>query len=143
MRRLAITVLAVIIAAFRLVRRRRKDTGEVSAREVIAARLSQIREVGGLAPKGAEPEVPGGDPGPAVRDAQAAWLRDQEFITADSVIATAQKARAEITHCGAAEVRRLLDGLQREADTHPEGLPGHVVASARLRFDELMRANLQ
>jgi hypothetical protein len=142
-RRVAIILLAVIIAAFRLVRRRK----HVSAREIVESRLSVIaernREGGGLAPKGAEPEVQGGDPGPAVRDAQAAWLWDQELITADSVIATAQKARAAITHAGAVEARALLDDLQQQAANHPEGVPGYLVAAGRVRFDELLRRNVQ
>jgi hypothetical protein len=142
-RRLAITLLAVIIVAFRLGRRRK----QVSAREIVESRLSviaeRIREGGGLAPKGAEPEVQDGDPGPAVRDAQAAWLWDQELITTDSVITVVQGVRATITHAGAVEARALLDDLQQQAANHPEGVPGYLVAAGRVRFDELMRRNIQ
>jgi hypothetical protein len=130
-RRVAITLLAVVIAAFRLGRRRRGRPVEVSAREIIAARLSQIREVGG------EPD------GRAVAVDQAAWARRQELIAADSVIAVVQGARSTIVHAGAAEARAVLDDLQRVAAAHPEGLPGHIVANARLQFDELMRRNIQ
>jgi hypothetical protein len=124
-RRAAITLLAVMIAAYRIGWRRRVMPAEVSAREIIAA-----REVGG-------------DPGPAVRDSQAAWLRDQELITADSVVSVVQLARGSITHAGAADARAVLDDLQRQAADHPEGVPGYVVAAGRVRFDELMRGNLQ
>lgn len=79
----------------------------------------------------------------AKRDAQAEWARGQELITADSILTAVQGVRATITHAGAAEARAVLDSLQKEAADHPEGVPGHVVASARLRFDELMRANVQ
>jgi hypothetical protein len=126
-RRVAITLLAVIIAAFRLMRRRK----QVSAREIVAARLSQIREVGG------EPD------GRAVAVDQAAWARRQELIAADSVIAVVQGARSTIVHAGAAEARAVLDDLQRVAAAHPEGLPGHIVADARLKFDALMRKTIQ
>jgi hypothetical protein len=130
-RRVAITLLAVIIAAFRLVRRRE----QVSAREIVESRLSviaeRIREAGDDAHCR------------AVRDAQAAWLWDQELITADSVIATAQKARAAITHAGVVEARALLDDLQQQAANHPEGVPGYLVAAGRVRFDELLRRNVQ
>ncbi len=78
-----------------------------------------------------------------MRDAQAAWAREQERITSDSILKVVQGVRAMITHAGAAEARAVLDDLQREAAAHPEGLPGHVVASARIRFDELMRSNVQ
>jgi hypothetical protein len=37
----------------------------------------------------------------------------------------------------------VLDDLQRVAAAHPEGLPGHIVANARLQFDDLMRRNIQ
>jgi hypothetical protein len=78
-----------------------------------------------------------------VRDSQAAWLRDQELITADSLVSVVQLARGSITHAGAPLARALLDDLQQQAAAHPEGLPGPLVAGARLRFDELMRSNLQ
>jgi hypothetical protein len=130
-RRLAITLLAVIIAAFRLVRRRK----QVSAREIVESRLSVI----------AERIREGGDDAHcrAVRDAQAAWAREQELITSDSIIATVQGVRATIIHAGAAEARAVLDDLQLQAIAHPEGVPGHVVANARLQFDEFMRRNVQ
>jgi hypothetical protein len=133
-RRMAITILAVFIAAFRIVRRRRPPAPEVSARELIASRLAEISECTRAA----------GDPdGTRLRDAQAAWARAQERITAESVLKVVQDIRGDITHCGAAEARAVLDDLQREAAAHPEGVPGPIVASARLRFDEIMRANLQ
>jgi len=78
-----------------------------------------------------------------VRDAQAAWARDQERIDAASVIAVVQGARSTIVHAGAAEARAVLDDLQRVAAAHPEGLPGHIVANARLKFDALMRKTIQ
>jgi hypothetical protein len=130
-RRVAITLLAVIIAAFRLMRRRK----QVSAREIVENRLSviaeRIREAGDDAHCR------------AVRDAQAAWARDQERIDAASVIAVVQGARSTIVHAGAAEARAVLDDLQRVAAAHPEGLPGHIVADARLKFDALMRKTIQ
>jgi hypothetical protein len=79
----------------------------------------------------------------AVRDFQAEWLRDRQLITSDSVLATVQVARTSIRHVGGEEARAVLDDLQRQAAEHPEGVPGHVVANARLRFDELMRSNVQ
>jgi hypothetical protein len=79
----------------------------------------------------------------ALRDAQAAWLRDQELITADSVVSVVQLARGSITHAGAPLARALLDDLQQQAATHPEGVPGYLVANARMKFDELMRRNIQ
>jgi hypothetical protein len=79
----------------------------------------------------------------AVRDFQAEWLRDRQLITSDSVLATVQVARTSITHVGGEEVHAVLDDLQRQAAEHPEGVPGHVVANARLRFDELMRSSVQ
>jgi hypothetical protein len=79
----------------------------------------------------------------AVRDFQAQWLRDRQLITSDSVLATVQVARASITHVGDGGARAVLDDLQRQAHEHPEGVPGDVVANARLEFDRLMRANLQ
>jgi hypothetical protein len=135
-RRAAVTVLAVVIAAFHLARRRRhrRLVDTASARELVETRLSTI----------SERIREGGDPDDnRVRDAQAAWARDQERITADSVIAVVQRVRASIAHAGAAEARRVLDDLERQASDHPEGVPGPVVAAARLRFDELMRTNLQ
>jgi hypothetical protein len=108
---------------------------EVSARELIKSRLAILSE---------RIREGGGDPdGRAVRDAQAAWADEQERITSDSVIATVQGVRATITHVGQAEARAVLDDLQRQASAHPEGVPGHAVAHARLQFDELMRRNIQ
>ena len=65
------------------------------------------------------------------------------LMTSESVMRTVQLARAEIAHAGASEARTVLDELEREAREHPDGVPGHVVAEARLRFDAIMRANLQ
>jgi hypothetical protein len=79
----------------------------------------------------------------AVRDFQAEWRRDRQLITSDSVLATVQVARASITHVVGEEAHAVLDDLQRQAHEHPEGVPGDVVANARLEFDRLMRANLQ
>jgi hypothetical protein len=79
----------------------------------------------------------------AVRDFQSRWLRDRQSITADSVLETVQVARASITHVAGAEAHAVLDDLQRQANEHPEGVPGHIVAGARLRFDEILRGNLQ
>jgi hypothetical protein len=76
----------------------------------------------------------------AVTTAQA--MRDGR-MAADSVVRAVQLARAEIAHAGAAEARAVLDDLEREARSHPDGVPGPIVAAARMRFDELMRANLQ
>ena len=143
-RRVAITLLAVIIAAFRLVRRRE----QVSAREIVAARIATISErmressvnLGAavrMLPLECQNEAE------AVRDFQAEWLRDRQLITSDSVLATVQVVRSTITAFGALEARAVLDDLQRQAHEHPEGVPGPVVANARLEFDRLMRANLQ
>ena len=132
MRQAAITILAVLIAVYRLVRRRRPE--RLSAREIIETRLADISEW----------IRQDGDPdGTRVRDVQAAWARAQERITAESVVEAAQKTRAAITHAGAAEARAVLDDLQRQAVDHPEGIPGPVVAAARLQFDALMRSNVQ
>jgi hypothetical protein len=79
----------------------------------------------------------------AVRDFQAEWLRGRQLITSDSVISTVQVARASITHVVGEEARAVLEDLQREAIAHPEGVPGPVVANARLRFDASLRGNLQ
>jgi hypothetical protein len=143
-RRVAITLLAVIIAAFRLVRRRK----QVSAREIVAARIATISE------RMREGSVNLGDAvrmlpvesqneAEAVRDFQAQWLRDRLLITSDSLLATVQVVRASITHVVGEEARAVLDDLQRQALEHPEGVPSPVVANARLEFDRLMRANLQ
>jgi hypothetical protein len=79
-----------------------------------------------------------------VRDSQAAWLRDQELITADSVVSVVQGARSQIVHCGAIEARGVLDDLQQLAANQSEGgVPGYLVAAGRVRFDELMRRNVQ
>jgi hypothetical protein len=79
----------------------------------------------------------------AVRDFQAQWLRDRQLLTSDSVLATVQVARASIRHVVGEEARAVLDDLQRQAHEHPEGVSGHIVADARLRFDDIMRRNLQ
>jgi hypothetical protein len=79
----------------------------------------------------------------AVRDFQAQWLRDRLLITSDSVLATVQVVRSTITAFGALEARAVLDDLQRQAHENPEGVPGYIVADARLKFDELMRRNVQ
>ena len=79
----------------------------------------------------------------AVRDFQAEWLREQDLITSDSVLDAVRLARGTITHVGGGATRAVLDALEREADAHSEGVPGHVVAKARLQFDELMRRNVQ
>lgn len=139
-----IIVLSVALAAVVCIRWRRRhvrlvdtanDASEVSARELIASRLAVLSE---------RIREGGGDPdGRTVRDAQARWMREQELITADSVVAVVQRARGEIVHAGAAEARAGLDDLEQQARVHPEGVPGHIVASARLRFDECMRSNLQ
>jgi hypothetical protein len=138
----AIIVLVALVAVICISRRRRpvRPVGEdavpeVSARKPIESRLAILSE---------RIREGGGDPdGRAVRDAQAAWAREQELITSDSIIATVQGARATIIHAGAAEARAVLDDLQREAAAHPEGLPGPLVAHARLQFDEFMRRNIQ
>jgi hypothetical protein len=144
-RRVAITLLAVIIAAFRLVRRRK----QVSAREIVAARIATISE------RMREGSVNLGDAvheklplecqneAEAVRDFQAQWLRDRLLITSDSLLATVQVVRASITHVVGEEARAVLDDLQRQAHEHPEGVPGYIVADARVKFNGLMRANLQ
>src|SRR6185312_14933235 len=77
--------------------------------------------------------------GKAVATAQA--MRDG-LLAAESVVRAVQLARTDIAHAGAPEARAVLDDLEREARAHPEGIPGHVVAAARLRFDDLMRRNL-
>jgi hypothetical protein len=81
--------------------------------------------------------------GRAIRDAQARWAREQPLITSESVIRVVQGARAEIAHAGASEAREVLDELEHQAAAHPEGVPGYVVAAGRVRFDELMRGNIQ
>jgi hypothetical protein len=138
----AIIFLIALAAVVCISRRRRpvRPVGEdaepeVSARELIASRLAILSE---------RIREGGGDPdGRAVRDAQARWAQEQELITSGSVIAVIQGVRATITHVGAADARAVLDDLQRQASAHPEGVPGHVVANARLQFDELMRRNIQ
>jgi hypothetical protein len=84
-----------------------------------------------------------GADGKAIAMAQAAWMREQGLLAAESVVHAVQLARTDIAHAGAPEARAVLDDLEREARAHPEGIPGHVVAAARMRFDELMRRNLQ
>jgi hypothetical protein len=79
----------------------------------------------------------------AVRDFQAEWLRDRQLITSDSVLATVQVVRSTITAFGALEARAVLDDLDQLAKDRPEGVPGFMVAAARIRFDELMRRNIQ
>jgi hypothetical protein len=37
----------------------------------------------------------------------------------------------------------VLDELEHQAAAPPEGVPGYVVAAGRVRFDELMRGNIQ
>jgi hypothetical protein len=143
-RRVAITLLAVIIAAFRLGRRRK----QVSAREIVAARIATISErmrEGSVNLGAAVRMLPleCQNEAEAVRDFQAQWLRDRQLITSDSVLATVQVVRSTITAFGALEARAVLDDLQRQAHEHPEGVPGPVVANAHLEFDRLMRANLQ
>ena len=135
-------VLVALAAMVCISRRRRpvrpvgKDAArEVSARELIASRLAILSE---------RMREGSGDPdGRAMRDAQAAWAREQERIASDSVVVVVQRLRAAIVHTGAAEARAVLDDLQQQAADHAEGVPGHVVAAHRVRFDELMRANLQ
>ena len=143
-RRVAITLLAVIIAAFRLVRRRE----QVSAREIVAARIATISErmrEGSVNLGAAVRMLPleCQNEAEAVRDFQAQWLRDRLLITSDSLLATVQVVRASITHVVGEEARAVLDDLQRQAHEHPEGVPGYIVADARVKFDGLMRANLQ
>jgi hypothetical protein len=81
--------------------------------------------------------------GRAIRDAQARWLRDRERITADSVLEAVQGIRTTIVHAGAVEARAVLDDLEQLAKDHPQGVPGHLIADARLQFDECMRRNIQ
>jgi hypothetical protein len=114
MRRLAINLLGFIIAVFRVMRRR-KVSSAIPA--VIAEPVREARTV--------------------------EWCRSQPTINSDTLIDAVQKVRGTITHCGAVEARAVLDGLEREAESHPQGVPGHIVADARLRFDQLMRSNLQ
>jgi hypothetical protein len=138
----AIILLIALVAVVCISRLRRpvrpvgKDTPpEVSARELIASRLAILSE---------RMREGSGDPdGRAMRDAQAAWAREQERIASDRIVDVVQRLRAAIVHTGAAEARAVLDELQRQASAHPEGIPGHVVANVRLQFDELMRSNLQ
>ncbi len=137
-----IVILGVALVAVVISRRRRpvRPVGEdaapeVSAREHIASRLAILSEL--IREGAAEPD------GRAVRDAQAAWAWEQERITADSVVAVVQGVRAAITHAGAADARAVLDALQQQAADHPEGVPGYAVAAGRVRFDELMRRNVQ
>ena len=124
---IALGLLAVLLAGFilRVVRRHRRVR---RARVVDVADEARARDAGD---------------GRAIRDAQAAWMREQASVTSESVVRTVQLARAEILRTGAPEARAVLDELEREAREHPEGLPGHVVAAVRMRFDELMRANIQ
>ena len=129
----AIIIFLAAIAAGFVIRRRGRQTRTL--REPLAAVVDNVRRA--LADRN-DVEI-----GIAVRDTQARWLRNQELITSDSIIATVRGVRATITHAGAADARAVLDDLQRQASAHPEGVPGHVVANARLQFDELMRANLQ
>jgi hypothetical protein len=79
-----------------------------------------------------------------VREARTVdWCRRQQTIDSATLIDATQKIRGMITHAGAVEARAVLDGLEREAESHPQGVPGHIVADARMKFDQLMRANLQ
>ena len=84
-----------------------------------------------------------GADGNAIAMAQAAWMREQGLLAAESVVHAVQLARTDIAHAGAPEARAVLDELEHEAREHPEGVSGSVVAAARMRFDELMRRNLQ
>jgi hypothetical protein len=113
----------VLFAArvFRIVRRSRR------------ARLAPLADV-------ANEACASGSDGKAVTTGHA--VRDGR-MAAESVVRAVQLARAEIAHAGAAEARAVLDELEHEAREHPEGLPGAVVAEARMRFDEIMRRNLQ
>jgi hypothetical protein len=138
----AIIVLVALVAVVCIIYRRHpvRPVGEDAASEVSTCELIENR----LAILSELIREGGGDPdGRAVRDAQAAWAREQELITSDSVIATVRGVRATITHVGAAEARAVLDDLQQQAADHPEGVPGYVVAAGRTRFDELMRRNVQ
>jgi hypothetical protein len=104
----AIFFLAALVAIVCISRRRRfvrpvdEDVApEASARELIASRLAIISE---------RIRESGGDPdGRAMRDAQAAWAREQERITSDSVVVVVQRLRAAIVHTGAAEARAVLE----------------------------------
>ena len=79
----------------------------------------------------------------AALGAEARRRREEGILDSRTVLVAVQHARAEIAHAGASEARAVLDELEREARAHPAGLPGPVVAAARMRFDELMRTNLQ
>ena len=79
----------------------------------------------------------------AALGAEARRRREEGILDSRTVLVAVQHTRAEIAHAGASEARAVLDELEAQARTHPEGVPGHVVAAARVRFEELMRANLQ
>jgi hypothetical protein len=113
-RRLAINVIAFFVAVSRLIRRRK----------VSAAIPAVVAE-------------------PVRAERTVEWCRSQPSISSDTLIDAVRKVRGTITHCGAIEARAVLDGLEREAESHPQGVPGHIVADARLRFEQLMRSNLQ
>jgi hypothetical protein len=49
----------------------------------------------------------------------------------------------KITHAVAPEARAVLDDLQQLAANNPHGVPGYLVAAGRMRFDEIMRRNIQ
>ena len=80
----------------------------------------------------------------AVRDFQAEWLREQDLITSDSVLDAVRLARGT-DH--ARRRRRYSRGARRSCSRRrlpiPRAYPGTLVANARLRFDELMRRNIQ
>ena len=135
-RRVAITLLAVIIAAFRVGLRRRRGIAPAPVPAPLPPHVN-LGDAVRMLPVECQNEAE------AVRDFQAQWLRDQLLITADSVLATVQDVRASITHAGAEEARRALDELEQQAKSHPEGVPGYLVAAGRVRFDELMRRNIQ
>ena len=114
MRRVAINAIAFCIAVFRVARRRRARWARPA---VVAA------------------------PVRAVCDAE--WCRNQPSLDSGALVDALQKVRSSITHTGAVAVRAELDRLQRLAEESPEGVPGHIVADARVTIDALMRNNLQ
>jgi hypothetical protein len=112
--RAAITIIALFVVAYRVMRRRRAR----EARPAVVA--APVR---------------------AVCDAK--WCRNQPSLDSAALIDALQKVRSSITHTGAVAVRAELDRLQRLAEESPEGVPGHIVADARVTIDALMRSNLQ
>ena len=107
----------------------------------IARRRRRLRHVR-IADVSNEARARGAD-GKAVAAAQAAWMREQGLLTADSVMTAVQRTRAEIVHAGASQARAVLDDLERVAVESPNGVPVQIVAHARLKFDALMRSNIQ